>query len=112
MITQTLAQVFPGDPPQFLSRTPHGYHDVARIQADLSEAGFGVIDISTVTMTSAAPSPRDPATGYCQGTPLRAEIEARGNLEDATERSTRALADAFGSGKVEGKIQALMVSAR
>ena len=30
-VTQALATVFPDDPPRFLARTPHGYHDAARI---------------------------------------------------------------------------------
>ena len=29
----------PHDPPRFLARTPHGYHDVALIREDLSSAG-------------------------------------------------------------------------
>ena len=34
LVTQAVESIFPDDPPMFLARTPHGYHDVARIQAD------------------------------------------------------------------------------
>jgi hypothetical protein len=66
-----------------------------------------------VEHTSRAPSAREPAIAYCQGTPLRSEIEARGTLrlEEATEYATNALARRYGSGPIEGKIRALVVTA-
>jgi ubiquinone/menaquinone biosynthesis C-methylase UbiE len=33
-LTQALATVFSDDPPRFLARTRHGYHDIATIRAD------------------------------------------------------------------------------
>src|SRR5947209_4789935 len=39
VITHSLAELFPDDPPRFLARTPHGYHDGDRIRAELSDAG-------------------------------------------------------------------------
>ena len=33
-------QLFPDDPPRFMARTPHGYHDPAAIAGDLQAAGF------------------------------------------------------------------------
>jgi ubiquinone/menaquinone biosynthesis C-methylase UbiE len=44
-VTEALKEVFPNDPPLFMVRTPHGYHDVDRIWRDLTEAGF--TDIAT-----------------------------------------------------------------
>ena len=113
IVTEALRQVFPNDPPQFLARTPHGYHDVDRIRADLVQAGFEDIAIEPVAHISRANSPRDPATAYCQGTPIRAEIEARGapGLEAATAHAAEALARRFGSGAIEGRIRALVISA-
>ena len=32
--------LFPEDPPRFLARTPHGYHDLATIERDLKQGGF------------------------------------------------------------------------
>ena len=76
-VTQALATIFPHDPPQFLERTPHGYHDVDQIRAELIAAGFSTISVDAVDHRSKASSPRHPAVAYCQGTPLRNEIEAR-----------------------------------
>ena len=35
-----VAALFPDDPPSFYRRVPFGYHDKARIEADLRAAGF------------------------------------------------------------------------
>ncbi len=63
--------------------------------------------------TSYAPSPRVPAIAYCQGTPLRNEIEARDAslLDYFTDRATVAIAARFGSGPVAGKIRGHIVVA-
>ena len=37
-VTIALASVFPTDPPRFLARTPHGYHDLAIIEEDQPRA--------------------------------------------------------------------------
>ncbi len=112
-VTRALAALFPQDPPRFLARTPHGYHDVAQIRADVGRAGFGRIDIDTLGKWSHAPSARDAAIAYCQGTPLRGEIEARdaGLLPLATERAAQAIAARHGDGPVAGRIQAHLIVA-
>jgi SAM-dependent methyltransferase len=33
-VTNALAKIFPNDPPRFLARTPHGYHDTALIRSE------------------------------------------------------------------------------
>ena len=111
--TTAVASLFPADPPSFLARTPHGYHDLATIRADLAAAGFVCIQSETIAHRSRAASARDPAIGFCQGTPLRNEIEARdpARLNEATEAAAAALAARFGSGAIEGKIQAHVVVA-
>jgi ubiquinone/menaquinone biosynthesis C-methylase UbiE len=77
VVTQALATFFPQDPPRFLARTPHGYCDTNRIREEMSRAGFGTVSIDVVDARSKASSARDVAVAYCQGTPLRNEIEAR-----------------------------------
>ncbi|MCA6125839.1 methyltransferase domain-containing protein [Bradyrhizobium sp. WSM 1704] len=113
VMQQAMHQVFPANPPLFMARTPHGYHDPARIREDLTAAGFGDIQIETVTHRSPAASAHDAAIAYCQGTPMRGEIEARGTpgLEATTQRVAEALANRFGNGAIDGKIQALVISA-
>lgn len=114
VVTEALGKVYRADPPLFLARTPHGYHDQDRIRRDLVEAGFSKSEIEPLDAVSTAPSPRYAAVAYCQGTPLRGEIEARGGpgLEGATEIATEALAQRFGHGAIEGRIRALIVTAR
>lgn len=114
-VTQAVAVLFAHDVPRFLARTPHGYHDTALIREDLRRAGFADIDIDTRQELSCASSARDAATAYCQGTPLRNEIEARDAslLQAATDRATEAIACRHGTGPVAGKIQAhVIVAAR
>jgi ubiquinone/menaquinone biosynthesis C-methylase UbiE len=112
-VTKAVATVFPDDPPLFLARTPHGYHDIALIREELSRAGFTDVTISTRTQVSRAPSARHAATAYCHGTPLRNEIEARDAslLQLATDRATAAIASHHGAGPVAGKIQAHVIVA-
>jgi ubiquinone/menaquinone biosynthesis C-methylase UbiE len=113
VITQELAVVFPNDPPRFMARTPHGYHDEKQIRQELKAAGFTNVSFDAVDARSKAASPRDPAVAYCQGTPLRSEIEARGapGLEEATNKAADAMARKFGTGAVDGRIRALVISA-
>jgi hypothetical protein len=94
-----------------MARTPHGYHDVESVARDIVAAGFARPRIETVAARSVARSPLEAAIAYCQGTPLRSEIEARGSLEEATRVSARALESRFGAGPVDGKIQAHVVTA-
>jgi ubiquinone/menaquinone biosynthesis C-methylase UbiE len=112
-VTQSLASVFPNDPPRFLARTPHGYHDETQIRSDLKNAGFAKVSVDDVPATSKAASALDPAIGFCQGTPLRNELEARdpARLEDATKQAASAVADRYGSGAIEGRMRALVISA-
>ena len=111
-VTRAMAELFPDDPPRFLARTPHGYHDTRQIRADLERAGFRDIDIETVAKQSPASSARHAAVAYCEGTPLRNEIEARGNLEQATEHAARAIAKRHGEGPISAKISAHIITAR
>jgi ubiquinone/menaquinone biosynthesis C-methylase UbiE len=112
-VTNALAEIFPEDPPRFLARTPHGYHDTALIRRELEQAGFSSVAIETRAEQSRAPSPRHPAVAYCQGTPLRNEIEARGAnmLEAATDYVASKIANRHGSGEVVAKIQAHVIAA-
>ena len=112
-VTSAVAEIFPQDPPRFLARTPHGYHDIALIRSDLSRAGFTSIEIETREKTSRSPAARDVATAYCQGTPLRNEIEARdaNALQAATDRAAQVIASRHGEGPVAGKIQAHVIVA-
>ena len=114
-VTDALAEVFPHDPPRFMARTPHGYHEAAKIEQDLAAAGFtSPPEIESVAFTSRAVSPGVPALAYCEGTPLRGEIETRdpNGLARATRAAEAEVARRFGTGPVESRIEALVVTVR
>ncbi|WP_244458076.1 class I SAM-dependent methyltransferase [Roseomonas fluvialis] len=113
VVTQAAGAWFPNDPPLFLARTPHGHHDVAVLADRLRRVGFSTIAAEKVARYSIARDARAPAMGYCQGTPLRAEIEARGAglLAEVTDAAARAIAARFGEGRVTGRIRAHVISA-
>src|SRR5262249_60326698 len=98
---------------RFLARTPHGYHDRSIIERDLAGGGFTRTPrMATVAARSRAISAGVPAIAYCQGTPLRNEIEARdaSRLAEATDVAAAAIARRFGRGAVDGKIQAHIIT--
>jgi len=113
LVTAAAVDIFPDDPPLFFARIPHGYHDKDAIVADVRDAGFANVTLETVTLRSVAPSCRDAAIGLCQGTPLRSEIEARdaSKLAEVTDAGAARIAARFGSGPVDGMIQAHVVIA-
>ena len=113
VITTALESIFPDDPPRFLVRTPYGYYDHSIIEQNLAEGGFRASPrIDTMTARSRAESAQIPAIAYCQGTPLRNEIESRdaSRLDEATDIAAEAIAKRFGQGEVDGKIQAHIVA--
>lgn len=114
VVETALASVFPADPPRFMSRVPHGYHERAVIERDLAMGGFTDPHFATIAARSRASSPRVPAIALCEGSPWRNEIEARGTvpLSEVTSIAERALADRYGTGEVDGKIQAIAVTVR
>ena len=96
-----------------MARTPHGYHEVSLIHDELERAGFSNITIETRSEESRAPSPHHVAIAYCQGTPLRNEIEARDKekLQAATEHVATVIASRHGNAEVAAGTQALVVTA-
>ncbi len=112
-VIRAIGCIFSNDPPRFLARTPHGYHDRAIIADDLARGGFSSPPaITTLAKRSRADSPLIPSVAYCHGTPLRNEIEAHGpRLDEATAAGAAEIARLFGDGEVDGKIQAHVVVA-
>jgi SAM-dependent methyltransferase len=112
-VNAALANMFRDDPPSFMARIPHGYFDYDRIRRDLAAGGFArPATLEAVEAQSRAAAPRIPAVGFCQGTPLRNEIEARpgGSVGAATDAAERALSERFGAGAITGRIRAHVVS--
>jgi ubiquinone/menaquinone biosynthesis C-methylase UbiE len=106
-----LQRRYPAHPSWFLERTPSGYHDQDVIRSDLRAAGFTDCRIDTVVRTGQAASPRGVALGLCQGSPMRAEIEALDatGLDAATDAAAAMVAERCGEGAFETQLQALVV---
>jgi hypothetical protein len=113
LVTAAVADMFANDPPRFLARIPHGYDDQQAVIADLRSAGFTTIAVETLMRRSVADLPPS-ANGFCQGTPLRNEIEARdaNRLAEATEAAASRISARFGPGPVDGMMQAHVFTAR
>jgi len=114
-VTEAAATVFTDDPPRFMARVPHGYSDTSRIRADLAAGGFrDPADIAAVETRSRAKSARFAALGFCQGTPLRSEIEARdaSRLDDVIDAATGTIARRFGNDAVDGRMLANVITIR
>ena len=113
VVVRAVTALYPQDPPMFLARTPHGHHDTAALEAQLRTAGFGTTSVESVTQESRAPDALSVAIGYCQGTPMRNEIEAHGAeaLAAATKVAADAIAARYGSGPVTGRIRAHVITA-
>ena len=114
VVNKVLNDRFAHDPPRFMERVPHGYFDTNAIAAAMKDAGFAEAAAEAVDKRSKAKSALDAATGYCQGNPLRNEIEARepGGLQVVTDAVADALAERFGRGEIEGRIRAHVIMAR
>jgi len=113
-VVDAAARHLPANPPRLLARTPHGHSDQATIRRELAEAGFTQIALEVVALPSRASSHRDPAIGFCQGSPMRGEIEAQApqGLQEATDAVADALAAEFGAGPLESTMQAIVIVAR
>jgi SAM-dependent methyltransferase len=115
VVTTAVGSVFPEDPPLFLARTPHGYFDQALIGDDLAAGGLDAsFDFVPLESRSRAPTAAAPAIAYCQGTPLRDEIEQRdpSRLGEATSVATAAIEQQFGAQDVDAKIRGYVVTVR
>ena len=112
-VHEAVAARFPDDPPQFYARVPFGYAGLEIVTADLMAAGFDDLEFETIAHRSRAPSALDAATGLCQGTPLRAEIEARDHsaMEGVTEAAARALQQFEGPDGLDAPMSAHLVTA-
>ena len=106
-----LARAFPDHPPRFLQSVPHGYADLDVVVADVRAGGLEPVGAETVTVEGSAESAVGLATGYCTGTPLRAEIEARGDPAVAIDAVAGELERRFGSGPLTGRMTAHVVEA-
>ncbi|MVU83782.1 methyltransferase domain-containing protein [Nocardia sp. ET3-3] len=112
IITDALCAAAPDDPLEFFRRTPYGYYDLDRIRDELAAAGFERITGEYLTATSHT-TPETGAIAFCQGTPLRGEIERHPSLtlESATTIATTALRNHYGPHPFDAPIRWLQLTA-
>jgi SAM-dependent methyltransferase len=113
IVHRAVANLYPARPPGFIARTPCGYNDEAIIRRDLQQGGFESCTLTAVATTWSPSSLRDPALAFCQGSPLRAEIEAvdpDGPIR-ATEAAAAAITAFLSGGSPDFQTRALVVEA-
>lgn len=110
-LVAVLERVFPDDPPTFVAAVPHGYADLELVEAEVSAAGLQVVSAETVVVEGSADSAAALAAGFCTGTPLRAEIEARGDLTQLTKVITGELEGRLGAGPIHAPLAAYLLEA-
>lgn len=112
VLAEALTAVLPDDPPTFVARTPHGYADPREIERDLVAGGLPQADVDRLVLRGTANSAADLAEGFCRGTPLRFELEARGSLDELTRRVADEMTARLGAGQVTGDLAGFIVTAR
>jgi SAM-dependent methyltransferase len=85
------ATLFPEDQ-RYMERGPFSYADLGQIEKDLRAAGFEMLELETVELSSRV-SARDAAHGILLGSPFRAEIERLDT--SAPKRATTAVEQAL-----------------
>jgi SAM-dependent methyltransferase len=112
-IQQSMQELFPSNPPGYLVQVLHGYAENEVVDDDLTVAGFTDAVYTTVDLPFAASSAQETAIGYCMGTPLRLEIEARaaGDSEPTVQAVAAALQRHFGTGPIDTSMRAHVISA-
>lgn len=111
-VVESVHAMFPNDPPTFLERIPHGYHDPDVLRADVEAAGLHDVRVERVTMSGTAESAHAVAEGFGLGSPLRFELEKRGHLGEIVAELTRELVTRLGEGPITGKLSALVITTR
>ena len=106
-----LEQVFPGESLPFVTTVPHGYADTAQVVADVRAGGLAEVAVATVTLEGRADDARQIAEGFCRGTPVRAEIAARADLDATADRVAAVLTEMLGPGPVTAAMTAHLVEA-
>ena len=108
---EVLGEVLPDNPSDFMVRIPHGYADPDRIRADVQAAGLRVDDVERVVLRGVAASAATVAEGFCLGTPLRFELQERGDLTEIVPRVTELMTEKLGEGPLDGELAAYVVTA-
>jgi SAM-dependent methyltransferase len=110
-VVDSLEEVLGTDAPDFLARVPHGYADPDRMRADVEAAGLRFKSVVRNVVVGVSPSAATLAEGYCLGTPMRFELQERGDLSEIVPRVSAAMTRRLGRGPIEGSMAAYVVRA-
>jgi ubiquinone/menaquinone biosynthesis C-methylase UbiE len=110
-IHDAVRDAVPEPKPEFIARTPFGYHDPAAIDRHLREAGFTAVAIETVARSSSPEDAARLARGMCLGSPLAGELAAHDPA--VRERALAAATDAATALASQGGLEmsALVITA-
>jgi SAM-dependent methyltransferase len=75
-VHRAVREALPEPRPEFIARTPFGYHDGRTIEGHLLAAGFAEVAIERVELVSPPGSAARLARGMCLGSPLSMELAA------------------------------------
>jgi len=83
------------------------------IKAQLTAAGFDAVSCDRVELTSVAATARDVAAAFCQGTPLRGEIEQRApeRMSEIVDQVAERVQSRYGA-RPSGRMSALIAAGR
>ena len=109
LITETLAGLFPHDPPQFY-QVPFSYHRLDPIKDSLAAAGFTDFRIAVLSLSKIVPDVATYAQALVRGNPLIDQIRARGGVdpESVIEELVEALPRQFGTNPTRIPLQAIV----
>lgn len=112
-IHHAVRDALPEPRPEFIARTPFGYHDAAAIEGELRAAGFGQVAIERVELASPAGSAAALARGMCLGSPLANELAAHpAALAERALNAATAAAERVEQADGGLRMAALVVAAR
>jgi SAM-dependent methyltransferase len=111
-LAESVTALLPDDPPDFVTRVPHGYADPDQIVSDVTAGGLVRASVDRLVVRGRAASARGLADGFCLGTPLRFALAERGSLEDLTHAVGAEMTARLGEGPVEGDMAFFTVTAR
>lgn len=106
-----LRTVLPEDPPDFISRVPHGYHSADRIERDLRSGGLEVVSLDRVVLRGHAVSAESLTRGFCLGTPLRFALAERGSPAELVPALGSEMVALLGDGPLSADLAAYVVVA-
>ncbi len=109
---EMLAEFFDGNAPAFL-QLPFSYHDQTQIREDIEKSGFTNVQFTTLDSECVFSSPRNAALGMVTGSPLRLEIEQRGDttIDDVVNKVMNGLKTSFGARDCHAPMRWTVISA-